>query len=90
MTDKEFKRYQEAVKIKDQIDNIERDIKYIDDNFNEFGYPRLESGWQLSIFLNNNLNSINLTAELFWECVNLVKLRKYEELKKYKEQFEKL
>lgn len=90
MTDKEFQRYQEAVKIKDQIDNIEREIKYIEDNFNELGYPRSESGWCLAVSINDSYKKLSLSSEVFWECVDLVKQRKCEELKKYKEQFEKL
>ena len=90
MTDKEFERYQKAIEIKNQIDNIEREIEYIDNDFNKFGYPRSESGWCLAVGINDSYRKLNLSSEVFWECVDLVKQRKCEELDKYKEQFEKL
>lgn len=90
MTENEFERYQKAVEIKEKIDTLKREIEYIDEHFNEFCYPRSESNWQLSIKLNDNYKPLNLTSELFWECVNLVKMRKLEELKKYQDQFDKL
>jgi hypothetical protein len=90
MTENEFERYQNAVEIKEKIDILKKEIEYIDEHFDEFGYPRTESDWRLSINLNSNIKFISLTSELFWECVNLVKMRKLEELKKYQDQFDKL
>ena len=90
MTDKEFERYQTAVQLKEKIDTLEREIENIDDNFRNLGYPRTESNWGLSITLNDSSKFIRLTSELFWECVDLVKTRKIEELKKYQDQFNKL
>lgn len=90
MTKNEFERYQNAVEIKEKIDILKKEIEYIDEHFDEFGYPRTESDWRLSINLNSNIKFISLTSELFWECVNLVKMRKLEELKKYQDQFDKL
>lgn len=90
MTENEFERYQNAVQIKEKIDTLKQEVEYIDECFDEFGYPRTESDWRLSINLNSNIKFISLTSELFWECVNLVKMRKLEELKKYKDQFDKL
>jgi len=90
MTQEEFKRYQKAVEIKEKIDTIEREINNITNSFQELGYPRTESNWGLSIILNDSSKFIRLTSELFWECVDLVKMRKIEELKKYQDQFNKL
>ncbi len=90
MTEAEFDRYQKAVEIKDKIDTLQRVIEYIDYNFNELVYPRSESGWELSITLNDKIKSIHLTSELFWECVNLVKQRKLEKIQEYQEQFNTL
>jgi hypothetical protein len=90
MTENEFERYQNAVEIKEKINTLEQEVEYIDERFDEFVYPRTESDWRLSININSNIKFISLTSELFWECVNLVKMRKLEELKKYQEQFDKL
>ena len=90
MTDKEFERYEQAVDIKNKIDQLERDIEYIDDHFQELIYPRTESGWCLSINMNDNYKTLHLSSKLFWECIDLVKQRKLEELKEYQEQFDNL
>jgi len=90
MTENEFERYQTAVQLKEKINTLEIEIANIEDNFRNLGYPRSESNWGLSITLNNSSKFIRLTSELFWECVDLVKQRKCDELDKYKEQFEKL
>ena len=90
MTDKEFERYQKAIEIKNQIDNIKQEIEYIDNNFNESGYPRSESGWCLAVSINDSYRKLNLSSEVFWECVDLVKQRKIEELQKYQQEFENL
>ena len=90
MTKEEFERYEKAVEIKNKIDQLERDIEYINDHFDELVYPRSESGWCLSININDNYKTLHLPSKLFWECVDLVKQRKLEELKEYKEQFDKL
>lgn len=90
MTENEFERYQIAVQLKEKINTLEQEVEYIDERFDEFVYPRTESDWRLSTNINSNIKFINLTSELFWECVNLVKMRKLEELKKYQDQFDKL
>ncbi len=90
MTENEFERYQTAVQLKEKINTLEQEVEYIDERFDEFVYPRTESDWRLSININSNIKFISLTSELFWECVNLVKMRKLEELKKYQDQFDKL
>jgi len=90
MTEEEFEKYERAVEIKNKIDQLESDIEYIDDHFDEFVYPRSESSWCLSIKINDNYKTLHLPSKLFWECVDLVKQRKFEELKEYKEQFDKL
>ena len=90
MTENEFERYQIAAQLKERINTLEQEVEYIDERFDEFVYPRTESDWRLSININSNIKFISLTSELFWECVNLVKMRKLEELKKYQDQFDKL
>ena len=90
MTENEFERYQTAVQLKEKINTLEQEVEYIDERFDEFVYPRTESDWRLSININSNIKFISLTSELFWECVDLVKQRKCEELDKYKKQFTEL
>ena len=90
MTDKEFERYQTAVQLKEKIGVIEREINNITDSFQELGYPRSESGWCLAVSINDNYKTLHLSSKLFWECIDFVKQRKLEELKEYKEQFDKL
>lgn len=90
MTEKEFERYQTAAQLKEKINTLEKDIEYIDDHFDELVYPRSESGWCLAISINDNYKTLHLSSKLFWECIDFVKQRKLEELKEYKEQFDKL
>jgi len=90
MTDKEFERYQTAVRLKEKIDAIEKEINNITNSFQELGYPRTESGWCLAVSINDSYKKLSLPSEIFWECIDLVKQRKYEELNKYKQQFAKL
>ena len=90
MTENEFKRYQTAIQLKEKIDDIEKEINNITNGFQELGYPRSESGWCLAVSINDSYKKLSLSSEVFWECVDLVKQRKYEELDKYKEQFENL
>lgn len=89
MTDQEFDKYKKAVEIKDKIYKLENEIEYIED-FRYKTYPRTESGWNLSLILNDSPKRINLTSELFWKCLDLIILLKREELDKYKEEFNKI
>lgn len=90
MTENEFERYQTAVRLKEKIGDIEREINNITNSFQELCYPRSESGWCLAVSINDSYKKLSLSSEVFWECVNLVKMRKLEELKKYQDQFNKL
>lgn len=90
MTEKEFERYQTAIQLKEKIDAVEKEINNITNSFQELGYPRSESGWCLAVSINDSYKKLSLSPEVFWECVDLVKTRKIEELKKYQDQFDKL
>ena len=90
MTEQEFKRYEKAVEIKNKINYLESFIEYLDTKFDNNIYPRSESKWQLSVLINDETKTINLTSDLFWECVDYVEKRKKEELEKYKEVFNNL
>jgi len=90
MTEKEFERYQTAIQLKEKIDSVEKEINNITNSFQELGYPRSESGWCLAVSINDSYKKLSLPSEVFWECVDLVKMRKIEELKKYQDQFDKL
>ena len=90
MTEKEFERYQTAIQLKEKIDAVEKEINNITNSFQELGYPRSESGWCLAVSINDSYKKLSLPSEVFWECVDLVKMRKIEELKKYQDQFDKL
>ena len=90
MTEKEFERYQTAIELKEKIDAVEKEINNITNSFQELGYPRSESGWCLAVSINDSYKKLSLSSEVFWECVDLVKTRKIEELKKYQDQFDKL
>ena len=90
MTEKEFERYQTAVQLKEKIGAIEKEINNITNSFQELGYPRSESEWCLAVSINDSYKKLSLSSEVFWECVDLVKTRKIEELKKYQDQFDKL
>ena len=90
MTQEEFERYQQAAQLKEKIDKLELDLEYLSERFAEYGYPRTESGWQLSFNLNDNYKVISLDSDMFWKCVDVVIQLKREELDKYKKQFAEL
>ena len=90
MTEQEFERYEKTVEIKNKINDLESFIEYLDTKFDNNIYPRSESKWQLSILINNETKTINLTSDLFWECVDYVRKYKIEELEKYQKLFNNL
>lgn len=90
MTEQEFNRYQKAVEIKQQIDNIQRELNYLNSNFDYETYPRSESGWCLFIRINDASKSITLSSEEFWECFKLVKTKKENQLVELQEKFNQL
>lgn len=89
MTEQEFKRYEVTVEIKNKINDLESFIEYLN-TFDDNIYPRSESKWQLSVLINDETKIINLTSDIFWECVDYIEKRKKEELEKYQELFNNL
>ena len=90
MTEQEFNRYQQAVEIKQQIDNTQRELNYLNSNFEYKTYPRSESGWSLFIRINDQSKSITLSSEEFWECFELIKTKKEKQLVELQEKFNQL
>lgn len=90
MTQEELIRFNRGQELFGQIERIKSQIDNIEYIFDRHYYPRTESGWTLSVVINDSLEGLNLNSVEFWSCIeNVIDLKK-KKLEELQQEFDKL
>lgn len=90
MTQKELMRLNRGNELFGQIERIKSQIDDIEYLSERHYYPRTETGWKLSVVVNNSFEDINLSSEEFWSCIDNVINFKKKKLEQLQQEFDKL
>ena len=89
MTEKELARFNRGNELKKEIENLERDIKKIESDFQPFGSRSL-CCIKLSGLINNRPVEMRLDSDELDACVEVVLQKRVERLKRLKDEFKRL
>ena len=90
MTRKELERFNYGNKLYEKINSIESEIEHLETNFNKDIYPRSESNWNLSLKLNDRVETIFLDSTEFWQCFDTVLNSRRNKLNELRKEFSEL
>ena len=89
MTEKELARFNRGNELKNDIENLEREIEKIESEFQPL-YPRTLLCIKLSGLINDRPVEMRLDSDELDECVELVLQKRVERLKRLKNEFKRL
>lgn len=90
MTQEELIRFTRGQELFGQIESIKAQIDDIEYMFDKHYRPRTESGWKMSVIVNDSFEEINLSPEEFWACVETIIDFKKNKLEELQQEFDKL
>ena len=89
MTEKELARFNRGNELKKEIENLEREIERIENDFQPFG-SRTLCCIKLSGLINDRPVEMRLDSDELDECVELVLQKRIERLKRLRNEFKRL
>ena len=89
MTEKELARFNRGNELKKEIENLEREIERIENDFQPFGSRSL-CCIKLSGLINDRPVEIRLESDELDECVELVLQKRLQRLIRLKDEFKRL
>ena len=90
MTQEELLRLTRGKELLEQIERIKSQIDDIEYLYERQYYPRTETGWKLSVIVNDSFKDINLSSEEFWSCIKNVIDFKRKKLEQLQQEFNEL
>ena len=90
MTQEELIRFNRGQELFGQIERIKSQIDNIEFISERHYYPRTETGWKMSVIVNDSFEEINLNSEEFWSCIDNVIDCKKKRLEQLQQEFDKL
>lgn len=90
MTQEELTRFNRGNELFGQIERIKSQIDDIEYLSERHYYPRTETGWKMSVIVNDSFKDILLSSEEFWLCVENVINFKKKKLEQLQQEFDKL
>ena len=90
MTRKELDRFNYGNELRKKIEFIQSEIEHLKTNFNKDIYPRSESNWNLSLKLNDRVETIFLDSTEFWQCFDTVLNSRRNKLNELRKEFSEL